>query len=327
MQAYFDYDDAQLEFETLVTRSTPTAGATSNSLKNDTVYRRLMGSFAVTLVLCALAYVLTAHLGSAACPEVTEQVRKPAHQAGFVVEIPQAIKPKPKPKETPPPPKIEKPKPVERLRSVPDRRTDVSRQLAERKTREVKSAPSDRSVNKEQLSRRAMPAVQTPMVDVKEETLNREEATESLRYAAVDAAADTIGGFADAVTESYSRNLPEEAISHIDLDPYHYQMVNLCLRLCVKSMFTHSGISQEEKDASAGWLKIVRGDNDYFSIKYGGEWMRFDVYRNQLSDISNLNFVHFPGFGGSSDAGNSMLEEVTRKLCSLLGYDDCFSKL
>ena len=77
MQAYFDYDDADLEFETLVTRSTSKAGATTDALKSDTAKQRMMGSFAITLVLCGLVYVLTLHLGSASCPEFVMKTKKP----------------------------------------------------------------------------------------------------------------------------------------------------------------------------------------------------------------------------------------------------------
>ncbi|MFH1891247.1 MAG: hypothetical protein ABIK83_01025 [Candidatus Zixiibacteriota bacterium] len=324
MQAYFDRFDAQLELETFVTRSHSGADFNAAELRNGPTWRRILNIVGLAIVLTIAGYLAAVHLGSANPPETASKPEKKISKAGFIIEIPPLEKPKPKPQ-----PKVEppKPKPTERLRSIPDNTMTTEKQIIVADSRDM-AKENDRSVIHESTEKRALPAVQTPVVEIETDVVDRNEVSEGLRYAAVSAAADTISGFRNVVASGTTdRNLPEEGISRIKLDPYHYQMVNLCLRLCVKSMFTHSGVSQTEMDQSEQWLKIVRGSDDKFSILFKGRWIRFDVNAQEIGNISNLSFVDIPGRQVAGDEVNMLLEEVTRKLCMLLGYDNCYDKL
>ena len=172
-----------------------------------------------------------------------------------------------------------------------------------------------------------MPAVETPVIETQPDILQRDEAAEAVRYASVSGVADTIGGFRNVAQATDSRELPEEDVLRTQLDPYHYQMVNVCLRLCVKSMFTHVGMSRAEKENSGGWLKVVKETDEYFSYLHKGEWVRFNVNSTYLNIISDVNFVKLPQMSTSNSDVNPLVEEVTRKLCKLFGYDDCLERL
>jgi len=326
MQAYFDRFDAQLELEAFVTRSHSRADFNAAELRNGPTWRRILNIAGLAIVLTLAGYLAALHLGSANPPENASKPEKKISKANFIIEIPPLEKSKPKPK---PKPKVEppKPKPIERLRSIPDNTLATEKQIIVADSREL-TREDDRSVIHESSEKRALPAVQTPVIEVETDVLDRNEVSEGLRYAAVSAAADTIGGFRNVVAAGITdRNLPEEGISRINLDPYHYQMVNLCLRLCVKSMFTRSGVSQAEMDQSARWLRIVRGSDETFTVLFRGKWVCFDVNTQEIGNISNLNFVDIPGRQVAGDEVNMLLEEVTRKLCMLLGYDNCYDKL
>ena len=120
------------------------------------------------------------------------------------------------------------------------------------------------------------------------------------------------------------RTMSESGLSRVKLDPYHYQMVNICLRQCVRTMFAHTGMDESEIAGSKGWLKVTRGNDNYFEFSSGGRWVRFFVNASLLGEISNIDFVRV---SGSSADLESLYEDATRKLCHLLGYDDCFAKL
>jgi hypothetical protein len=266
MQVYFDSSDAQLELEAYVTKSHSRADFSPAELQNGPIWRRILDIAGLTFVLLIACYLTVLQLASATIPESALKEKK-ISQAGFVIEIPKLEKPKPKPK---PKPKVEPPKPkrVERLRSIPDNTLRTDRVIVSKESRDVKQE-TDRSVMQEKSEKRALPAVQTPVVEVETEALDRNEADEGLRYAAVSGQADTIGGFRNVVSSgTANREAPEEGISRIKLDPYHYQMVNVCLRLCVKSMFNRSGISKSERDAAEGWLKITRSGAEDFSVLF-----------------------------------------------------------
>jgi len=84
-------------------------------------------------------------------------------------------------------------------------------------------------------------------------------------------------------------------------------------------MFTHSGLRKTERESSSAWLEIARGSSEHFSYLFKGEWIRFNVNGEQISNISNLSFVEIPSHRVSSNEINTLLEEVTRRLCRLLG--------
>ena len=105
-------------------------------------------------------------------------------------------------------------------------------------------------------------------------------------------------------------------------------MVNVCLRLCAQSMFTHTGMSEREKANSAAWLKVNQEQgNNSFSYRFSGQWVKVSVNVNSLTDISNLNFISIPSNLSGNGKADAFLKEVTRKLCGVLGYDDCLQRL
>jgi hypothetical protein len=128
-------------------------------------------------------------------------------------------------------------------------------------------------------------------------------------------------------SEGGTRAAAEGGPSHVKLDPYHYQMVNVCLRLCVKSMFTHAGLDQSDQASSRSWLRVHNDKASFFEFNFRGRWMRFDVSVQSLGDIATLDYVNLNSALGARNDAESLLEEMTRKLCGLLGYEGCFSKL
>lgn len=326
MQAYFDRFDAELELETFVTRSHSRADFNPAEIRNGPTWRRITNIMGLAIVLTLAGYFIALHLGSANAAEMISKPEKKISKVNFIIEIPPLEKPKAKPK---PQPKVRppEPKPQERLRSIPDNAMTTDKKIVVSDKRET-VRENKRSVAQESSEKRALPAVNTPVIDIDADVVDRNEVSEDFRYAVVSAQADTIGGFRNVVAAgTASRDLPEEGISRIKLDPYHYQMVNLCLRLCVKTMFTRSGVSQAEMDRSSNWLKIARGSDDFFKVLFKGRWVRFDVNAQEIGNISNLSFVDIPGRQVSGDEVTLLLEEVTRKLCMLLGYDNCYDKL
>ncbi len=324
MQPYFDRLDAELEFETLVTRSHSKADPSTDETPRRSSVRRILDILGLGIVMSIAGMLLAAHLGSAMpSPYEFKSKKKPA-ETRFVIEIPPKEKEKPKPK-----PKVEPPKPkvTERLRSVPDSRmTDRREPIVEEKRRE-EVVDHDRDIKSDKAQKRSLPAVRTPVIETKIES--REAASnDAIRYSALEHEADTIGGIMVADASGPARALPEEEdLSRIKLDPYHYQMVNICLRLCVKTMFTHTGMNETERQTSSKWLKVVRGSEEYFSFRHRGGWVRFNVNASELSEIANLNFVEIPYSAASDGTVNELLESVTRDLCRILGYDDCFEQL
>jgi len=327
MQPYFDRLDAELEFETLVTRSHSKADPSADDTSHKSFVRRVLDVIGLGIVLSIAGMLLAAHLGSA-MPTTSEfkSKKKPA-ETRFVIEIPPKEKEKPKPE---PKPKLEPPKPkvTERLRSVPDSKMTQRQTPKAEDNRHEQVVEQDRDITSEQSTKRSLPAVRTPVIETKVES--REAASnDAIRYSALDQVADTIGGVMVADASGPARTLPEENsdLTRIKLDPYHYQMVNICLRLCVKTMFTHTGMSSAEHETSNSWLKVVRGSEEYFSFHTRNGWMRFNVNPSEISEIANLNFVEIPYSSVSDGSVNELLEQVTRDLCRLLGYDDCFEKL
>ncbi len=353
MQAYFDRDDAHLEADALLSHSA--SDRDSGDDVADFGRRRYLNLAAFSAGLGLLAFLLVIQLTSVEPAFSFQQPDKDKPDMRFVIEIPKPEQQQPKPK---PKPKIEKPKPepVERLRAVPDRTMHVIRpteKLQDR--REVKDKErdveqdvaknriqekihdrnevrdSERDVKKESTTKRTLPAVRTPKIVTKEEAVQRDVSQEAVRQTTVSGLAETTGDFVeDIAPRSGVSNLSSEGegLSRINLDPYTYQMVNVCLRLCATSMFTHSGMDEAEASSSAQWLKVNRGaGHSSFSYRYNRQWVEVTVNVKSLTDISNLSFVSIPSNLSKGGQADEFLKEVTRKLCSLLGYDDCVKRL
>lgn len=324
MQAFFDRDDAELEYETLVSRSQAKAdpSADSNSTTKSAT-RRAIDIIGVAVLLFVAAIVFADHIATAN-PEF--QVQKPepkVETASFIIEIPPPPKVEPKPAPMPPEPE---PEPVERLRSVPDRQIEHRQKSVDAKDRDTKKQRYDRNLD-EKVAQRAMPAVSTPVIDESIEILERVASDDRLGYAVLDAHYDTIGAFTPSAGPNEKRYVPDEGLSRIKLDPYHYQMVNVCMRLCMKSMFTHSGLSEQRVDASSSWLRVNRNDNASFEYLVAGRWVEFSVFVKEITNISHINFMELPLDGRSDSEINDLLENVTADLCSLLNYSNCLDQL
>jgi hypothetical protein len=104
-------------------------------------------------------------------------------------------------------------------------------------------------------------------------------------------------------------------------------MVNVCMRLCLKSMFTLSGLSEQRLGVSSSWLRVNRRDNASFEYLAAGRWVKFKVFVKEITNISHINFVELPLDGGSDSEINDLLENVTADLCSLLNYSNCLDQL
>ena|GEM_PF-2564519 len=324
MQAFFDRYDAELEYETLVSRSQSKAdpSADSNSTHRSAI-RRGADIVGLSVVLFVAAIVFANHIATAS-PEFDTQKPEPkVETASFIIEIPPPPKIEPKPMPKPPEPE---PEPVERLRSVPDRQIEYKRKSIDAKERDTHRQQYDRN-DDYQVAQRAMPAVSTPVIEESIEILERAASDDRLGYAVLDAHYDTIGAFTPSSGPNENRNVPDEDLSRIKLDPYHYQMVNVCMRLCLKSMFTHSGLSKRQTDASSPWLRANRTDNASFEYLAAGRWVKFRVFVKEINNISHINFVELPLDGRSDSEINDLLENVTADLCSLLNYSNCLDQL
>jgi hypothetical protein len=153
---------------------------------------------------------------------------------------------------------------------------------------------------------------------------HRGSAEEGVRLASVPGRIGTASEYAASPVVGEQRSLSESGLSRVKLDPYHYQMVSVCLRQCVRSMFTRAGLDKQEQADAREWLKVSRAASSYFEFRFGKRWIRLQVDVGLLGDISSIDFVRVPANCGDAE---SLLEDATRRLCSLLRYDDCFAKL
>jgi len=62
MQLYFDQDDAELEFEALVTKTSSKAGMPTDGHSGSTTARRILDIAGLSVVLGVATILLTAHL-------------------------------------------------------------------------------------------------------------------------------------------------------------------------------------------------------------------------------------------------------------------------
>ncbi len=327
MQAYIDRDDAELEQQSLAAEGM--AGVDNHAFSTAPERRTVAKLFAVLSGFAVLAIILAVNFGSAPFDAKLAPEPPVLISASFVIEEPEPepepLKPKPKPKPIPEV-KPEEVRPIERLRSVPDQKTQEYRKQETLNSR-TEVADVDRDVQQESVTKRTAPAINTPVIAAPTVADQRSLAVQDQgrrdgNSEVVMASSKTRAEVASGET----RTVAESGLSRVKLDPYHYRMVNVCLRQCVKSMFTHAGLDAEEARASKDWLNVARGGS-YFEFKHKGRWVRFVVDVASINDISSIDFVNLPDQWTTGDATESLLEEATRNLCRLLQYDDCFSKL
>lgn len=327
MQAYFDRDDAELEHECIVARALAHTDSDPEGRFAAFGRRGFVNLTAVLVGLGLFSLLLVSYLGSVELAQTLPTDELNPAETKFIFEIPEPEIPKPQVKPKPKPePKPEEPRPVERLRSVPDSRVQDIRPQERLKNRAEKD-DSQREAQKETAIARSAPAVRMPAMPAMDNVEQRNYGSETARRSSVGELTERREEVVRSAGNTEQRTLAEGGLSRVKLDPYHYQMVNVCLRLCVRTMFTHAGIDEQEKRSSSDWLRISRGGSEYFEYRYGGRWVRFAVNAGALGNISNLDFVSMPGQWAGSDEAESLLEDVTRKLCALLGYDDCLKKL
>ena len=119
-----------------------------------------------------------------------------------------------------------------------------------------------------------MPATIAPVVAEVDEFTQRDYVQEQIRTQHDDLIANRPQSrpVGEATTRN-NRAVADAGVSRIQLDPYHYQMVNICLRQCVRSMFMHTGLDEMEQASSKDWLKVTRAADNYFEFKFGGRWV------------------------------------------------------
>ncbi|MBK7090144.1 MAG: hypothetical protein IPH59_00225 [bacterium] len=323
MQAYFDRDDADLELNSM-TEKTPSPVDSPGGFLSTTRDRRNIVSTATSLGgLAVVIMLLVSYFGSLPFKAQAAKLAPDEFDAKFVIELPKPKPDKPKPKFKP----VVKPpetKPVERLRSIPDKTTQVLQKQTQLTGRAV-TRDAQRVSQQEAATERSLPATIAPAIAPTDEFAQRDFVQEQTdRSTTVALTTDRSRDLVGAPSSRTNRVVAEAGVSRVKLDPYHYQMVNICLRQCVRTMFTHAGLDETEKAGSKEWLKVTRSGGNYFDFRFSGKWHRLQVNVNLLGDISNIDFVGVPAIG---DDAESLLEDATRKLCRLLRFDDCFAKL
>jgi hypothetical protein len=316
MQSYFNHDDADIELDAVL-NGNPTqkylAADFDMDESNKWVKFLILASLLVTFV-----FTLKLNLSSA-IPEFNLQDKMKVVNK-FTVEIPEEEKPKvkkiPKQKE-PPKPKDRKP-PVRR--KMPEAYVSRRKPIVEQQ-RDIKQDQAREQVD-EKATVREMPTVQTPVIE-KSDLAVRENANEQMRMVSADIASDTVRQYSYEGIEV--RDAPTAEVSHSELDPYHYQMVDLCLRLCAQSIFLREGGGIPQQKYSYDWLKIKKGpDGDAMYFKHKGQWFEFTINIDKLKDLSDLSFVEIPvDYGTQVGSVEVLFEDITRKLCAMLKHDDC----
>lgn len=324
MQAYFDRDDADVEQQRILANGWSHTDPDAESCADALGRNKYLNLLALSAGVATLALIVVFHLGSAE-PLQSQSIPDPnIPEIRFIVETAKPEPPKPRPK-----PKAEvlqeKPQPQDRLRSIPDKLTRQIRPQGEQHLREEKVEIERNDVG-ETVADRSLPAIKTPQVAVSERTTARHDVQEGNRQASVPGREISRQSGIPTGSTGEHRAIPDSGPSHIKLDPYHYQMVTICLRLCVRTIFTHAGMNDEEREKSRDWLRVKREGEDFFEFRFAGYWIRFQVNVNSLADISNISFVSVPASWSAAQDGQALLESATRSLCRLLGYDDCLKK-
>lgn len=323
MQAFFDRDDAELELNSIMGKTASPEDTSSGFLGSNRNRRNIISTTVALAGLAFLVVILAGYFGSLPIKVQAAAIAPIEFDARFVIEIPKPKPDKPKPKFKPvvkPP----EPKPVERLRSIPDRTTQVLQQKTQL-TGRAESRDIQRVAQQEAATERSLPATIAPTVAATDEFAQRDFVQEQTdRSTTIALKTDRSRDLVGEPTSRTNRAVAETGVSRVKLDPYHYQMVNICLRQCVRMMFTHAGLNETEKTVSKDWLRVLRGSENHFDFKFAGKWVRLRVNVSLLGDISNIDYVGVPDVG---DSAESLLEDATRKLCRLLRFDDCFAKL
>ena len=234
MQSYFNRDDADVEAnEALgdVHGDRHTAGEYSDQRGS-----RAINFSVLAVLLVVFVFTMKANLSSSTLDlKLEEKKKQVAHTFEFKI-------PEPEIKKEPP-----KPKPKKEIQRPKDRRPPTRRMAPEQyatvlkpdklQERDVKQDEARENIQ-EQAVVREVPTVQTPVIERTQETV-RQKADEKMRNVGAVISGDTTRIYASAGIEV--RNAPVMEVSHSELDSYHYQMVSLCLRLCVQSIFLRDG--------------------------------------------------------------------------------------
>jgi hypothetical protein len=326
MQSFFNPDDARLEDDALIS-----GNPIEKCLVNE--YTRTgdeTGKFFILVgLLIVFIFVLKTNLSSSTPAFLVDlKGRNVASENKFVVEIikPEIKKPKPKPE----PPKEVPTKKVRRqvertARRAPEQVQQRVRRQPREQRREIK-AEIDRKTEEEEIVQREMPQLTAPVIE-KMELADRSQAKEPVRQVLAEISNDTLRSY--EYGDIQVRNAPSMEFSHSELDPYHYQMVDLCLRLCAQSLFLRQSGNLKKSDYGVNWLKVERGeDNNRMLINHDGSWVELTINKDRLKVLSDLSFIEVP-VNIESQVGDVeyLFEDVTRKLCKLLKHEECFENL
>jgi hypothetical protein len=317
MQSYFNHDDANIELDAVL-NGNPTQKYLAADFDMDESNRwvkfLILASLLVTFVF-TLQMNLTSAIPRFKLPDdKLEVVNK------FIVELPEKEKPKiekiarqkeiPKPKDRKPPVRRKMPEAyVSRTKPIVEQNRDI-------KDDQVREQVTEKAAVRE------MPAVQTPVIE-KSDLVMRENAAQQIRLVSAAISSDTVRQYSYEGIEV--RDAPTTEVSHSQLDPYHYQMVDLCLRLCAQSIFLREGGGIPQQKFSYDWLKIRKGpDQDIMYFKHKGAWFEFTINTDKLKDLSDLSFVEIPvDYETQVGSVEVLFEDITRKLCKILKHDDC----
>jgi len=320
MQSYFNPDDARLEVHNII------SGHSSKSFFTEGFpYNGRTESFKF-LVLVSLLFVFILIMKyNLSSTEPVFILSPPKQQVdhSFTVEIP-----KPKIK------KIEKPivkiqKPKSRKPIAPKRRS-AEAYAATYNPQIKESRDLKQEQNREQLTEtavaRAIPSIESPVIEL-DAKADRAQASDQIRQVSEVIVSDTVREYAHA--EPGERHAPDIEFSHTELDPYYYQMVDICLRLCAQSIFLRQNVGDGDQRFSSNWLKVDTGDNNNsMLIKHQGRWVKFIINTSRLQVLSDLSFIEIPGeYSDSFNDLQYLFEDVTRKLCKHLSHTDCLENL
>ena len=324
MQSYFNYDDAEIELDAALNGNPRERYFAIDFDRNEA--GNMIRFLVLATLLVTFVFTLFLNLSSANAKfELRDEKMKVAHT--FTIEIPEPEKPKIK--EMPKQEKKEVPKPMDRR--PPVRRRSAPQNYASRTVpEELQNRDMKQDINREHIEEKAvvrdMPAVETPVIE-KSDLKVRENATEQIRYASAVIASDTVREY------SYEgivvRDAPTSEVSHSHLDPYHYNMVDLCLRLCAQSIFLREGGGIPEQKYSYSWLKIKKsGTENLLLFAHNGRWYEIEIITSKLKDLSDLGFVELPvDYISRYGSVSILLEDLTKRLCEILRHDDCLENL
>jgi hypothetical protein len=321
MQSYFNQDDAWLEVDEVLNGNSHEK-YNGSEFAADSVSSRMKFGVLATLLI-AIVMILGTNLSSSV-PTIVIDEHEVLIENSFTVEIPEPepikIKPPPKKKIEPPKPKDRKPptrrKVPEQYASVMSTNVEPRRDMVEDKNREQIA---------EEAMVREIPQIQTPVIE-RSDLAVREKVADKIRQVSAVVTSDTVRQYSYSDIEV--RNAPTALVSHSQLDPYHYQMIDICLRLCVQSIFLRERVGTASKDYNSDWLKVEKNNNqNNLLFKYRGNWLEFSINKDRLKVLADISFFGVPTNLGSSEELDNLVEDITRKLCDLLNHDECLENL